>query len=93
MQVLSVNISNPQTINWRGKKMQTGIFKNPVDKPIFLGKNEVKFGTSAKIASAAKKDAMKQLKVNEFKEKPKEITKLAIDLLKDDFKKYKSMAK
>ena len=45
MQVLSVNISNPQTINWRGKKVQTGIFKNPVDKPIFLGKNEVKGDT------------------------------------------------
>lgn len=45
MQVLSINISEPQTINWRGRQVQTGIFKSPVKNPIYLGKHSVKGDT------------------------------------------------
>lgn len=41
MKVLSVNISNPQTIVVNGKEEQTGYFKKPV-KTIYLGKTDVK---------------------------------------------------
>lgn len=41
MKVLSVNISNPQTITVNGKEEQTGYFKNPV-KTIYLGKTDVR---------------------------------------------------
>ncbi len=38
MKIISTNIGLPQTINWQGKTVQTGIFKKPVQKPIFLSK-------------------------------------------------------
>ena len=41
MQVVSVNIGKKETITWRGKSIQTGIFKYPVDHPIYLGKTDV----------------------------------------------------
>lgn len=41
MKVISTNIGNPRTVSWRGKQIQTGIFKNPVDQPLFLGKEDV----------------------------------------------------
>lgn len=41
MQVLSTNIGNPTTFQWNGKEEQTGIFKYPVDEPLFLRKNDV----------------------------------------------------
>lgn len=41
MQVLSVNISQPQTIVVNGKEEQTGYFKKAVNKPIYLGKTDV----------------------------------------------------
>lgn len=41
MQVISTNIGNPTTFLWNGKEDQTGIFKYPVDEPLFLRKNDV----------------------------------------------------
>lgn len=42
MKVISTNIGEPQTISWRGKEVKTGIYKYPVDEPIFLDKEDVK---------------------------------------------------
>jgi len=42
MKVLSVNIGKRKTIIWRGKIIKTGIFKYPVNHPIFLGNEVVK---------------------------------------------------
>lgn len=41
MKVISTNISEPRTVLWRGKEIQTGIFKKPIDQPIYLGKEDV----------------------------------------------------
>ena len=41
MKVVSVNIGEKQSIKWRGRKVQTGIFKYPVSSAIFLGKTDV----------------------------------------------------
>lgn len=41
LKVISLNIGKKQEVDWRGKKVQTGIFKRPVDYPIFLGKEDV----------------------------------------------------
>jgi MOSC domain-containing protein YiiM len=42
MKVLSVNIGKKQKITWRGKTIETGIYKKPVDTSIFLEKEDVK---------------------------------------------------
>ncbi len=42
MKISSVNIGNPQTIIWRGKEVQTGIYKQPVNHSIYLGSEDVK---------------------------------------------------
>lgn len=42
MQILSTNIAKPTTILWRGKQVQTGIYKTPTNQPIYLGKHDVK---------------------------------------------------
>lgn len=41
MKVVAVNIGEKQTVFWRGKPVQTGIYKYPVDHPIVLGKTDV----------------------------------------------------
>ena len=41
MKVLSVNIGKAQTITWRGKQVKTGIYKYPVQEPLFLGLEDV----------------------------------------------------
>lgn len=41
MKIISVNIAQPVTIEWRGKQVQTGIYKYAVDNPIFLGLEDV----------------------------------------------------
>ncbi len=41
MKVVSVNLGSRKTILWRGKNVQTGIFKNPEDRPIFLESSDV----------------------------------------------------
>lgn len=45
MKIVSTNISNPTTILWRGKQVQTGIYKTPTSKPIFLDRLDVKGDT------------------------------------------------
>ncbi|WP_378174472.1 MOSC domain-containing protein [Aquimarina sp. SS2-1] len=42
MKVVSTNIGEPQVISWRGKEIKTGIYKYPVNKPIFLDTEDVK---------------------------------------------------
>lgn len=41
MRVISTNIGEKRLVNWRGKQVATGIFKYPVDRPIYLGKTDV----------------------------------------------------
>ena len=41
MIVKSVNIGEKKTINYKGKIVETGIFKYSVEKPIFLGEEDV----------------------------------------------------
>src|ERR1035437_3558163 len=41
MKVLSTNIAEPATVEWRGQSVKTGIYKNPVDTSIFLGAEDV----------------------------------------------------
>ena len=45
MQIISVNIAETVTFLWSGKPVKTGIYKNPVKHPIFLGKNDVQGDT------------------------------------------------
>jgi MOSC domain-containing protein YiiM len=42
MQISSTNIAKPTTILWNGKQHTTGIYKNPTNAAIFLGKEEVR---------------------------------------------------
>ncbi len=41
MKVISTNIGEKTIIKWRGKEVNTGIFKIPVNKPIHLGFTDV----------------------------------------------------
>ena len=41
MQVISTNIAQPTTIQWRGQEVLTGIYKYGVDTPIFLDTEDV----------------------------------------------------
>ena len=43
MRVVSVNIGEKRTVKWRNKIVETGIFKFPVNKPIFLDLEDVKY--------------------------------------------------
>lgn len=42
MKVISVNIGELKVINYKGKIVETGIFKYPVNQPVFLGTEVVK---------------------------------------------------
>ena len=42
MKIISTNIGESRTIQWEGREEKTGIYKYPVDGPIYLGKNGVK---------------------------------------------------
>ncbi|NCO64027.1 MAG: MOSC domain-containing protein [Flavobacteriales bacterium] len=42
MKIISTNLATPTTIIWNGKEETTGIYKNPTNKPIFIGKSDVK---------------------------------------------------
>ncbi|MGL1886402.1 MAG: MOSC domain-containing protein [Reichenbachiella sp.] len=42
MKVVSTNLAEVKTIIWNGKEEQTGIYKVPVDEPIYLGSTDVK---------------------------------------------------
>ena len=41
MKVISVNIGERKLLNYKGKIVETGIFKFPVNHPVFLGKEVV----------------------------------------------------
>jgi MOSC domain-containing protein YiiM len=41
MKVISTNLGNPVIIEWRGKQQKTGIYKYPVQQPVFLGSEDV----------------------------------------------------
>ncbi len=41
MKVISVNIGNPCLVEWRGQQISTGIYKYPVNVPVFLGETDV----------------------------------------------------
>lgn len=41
MKIISTNIGRMREISWRGQKIITGIFKEPVFEPLFLGKDGV----------------------------------------------------
>ena len=41
MKVISVNIGEKQTVTWKHKTYETGMFKYPIDDAIFLGKEDV----------------------------------------------------
>jgi MOSC domain-containing protein YiiM len=42
MKVVSVNIGQRKTVSWNGRQIETGIYKFPVDLPIYLDVEEVK---------------------------------------------------
>lgn len=42
MKIVSTNIGIKKSIDWKGKAMTTGIFKLPVQEPVFLGSRAVK---------------------------------------------------
>ena len=42
MKIISTNIGNPAVIEWKGKEVITGLYKKPVDHPIFLGPEDVR---------------------------------------------------
>lgn len=42
MKITSTNIAKPTTILWNGNEETTGIYKTPVNTPLFLAKNDVK---------------------------------------------------
>lgn len=41
MKIISTNIGRMREIEWRGQKITSGIFKEPVNEPLFLGKSGV----------------------------------------------------
>jgi len=41
MKIVSLNLGENKTVDWRGKPVQTGIFKYPVNGPVVLGKTDV----------------------------------------------------
>lgn len=45
MKVISVNIGERKKVVWKGKIYETGIYKSPVEKPIFLDKEDVQDDT------------------------------------------------
>ncbi len=45
MKVIATNISKGTIITWHGKEEKTGIFKTPIQEPIFLGKTDVEKDT------------------------------------------------
>ncbi len=41
MRITSTNLAFPREILWRGKKIMTGIYKKPVEGPVFLNRESV----------------------------------------------------
>lgn len=42
MKIVSVNLGERRELDWKGKKVTTGIFKYPVEKPIYLDQEDVR---------------------------------------------------
>lgn len=42
MKILATNLGERKEIEWKGKTITTGIFKYPVDTPVFLDKEDVR---------------------------------------------------
>lgn len=42
MKVISVNLGERKVLNYKGKIVETGIFKYPVNQPVFLGTSAIK---------------------------------------------------
>lgn len=42
MQIASTNIAKPTTFTWKNKTVTTGIYKTPINQPVFLGKESIK---------------------------------------------------
>ena len=57
MKVISVNIGKKKKVTWKNKTYVTGIYKYPVEGPIFLGKEDVVNDTviDRKLKTAIKK--------------------------------------
>jgi MOSC domain-containing protein YiiM len=45
MKIVTTNLGERKEINWKGKMVTTGIFKYPVDEPVFLDIEDVKGDT------------------------------------------------
>jgi MOSC domain-containing protein YiiM len=45
MKIVSTNLGKPVTFDWKGKKEQTGIFKYPIKKGLFIAKTDVRDDT------------------------------------------------
>ena len=45
MKVISTNLGKPTKIVWNGKETLTGIYKYPIDEPLYLDKEDVKHDT------------------------------------------------
>lgn len=45
MKVISTNLGEPTKINWNGKQTLTGIYKYPVDQPIYMDTEDVQGDT------------------------------------------------
>ncbi|PIE48843.1 MAG: sulfurase [Flavobacteriales bacterium] len=45
MQIISLNIGDKKTVQWKNKTVKTGIFKYPVKHPLFLGDHGVENDT------------------------------------------------
>jgi MOSC domain-containing protein YiiM len=41
MKIISTNLATPVKFTWNGREETTGIFKKPVDQPLYLTKNDV----------------------------------------------------
>lgn len=41
LKVISTNIGKKESVNWKGKIVETGIFKKPVQEAIYLGQTDV----------------------------------------------------
>ena len=43
MKIISTNIAEPRIIKWNGREVETGIYKLPVETPLFLGLEDVRY--------------------------------------------------
>lgn len=42
MKIISTNIAQPKTVSWKNREVTTGIYKDPVNEPVFLDSTDVK---------------------------------------------------